>query len=224
MKENRSYRIYLADIRPLLDETLQQRVYDRLSRERQEKADRCRFPHARAASLAAGFLMEYALKDQQKQRCHIGYGQSGAPLVLDENGAESGYISLSHSGDFAVCVISDRPVGIDLQKKKTVKIGMLRHFMGQQEQEAFLEQYRKDETEEVLSEEGCDAFLRQWAAKESYMKLTGQGMSMGFDRIRVWQDASGMPVRISDLKQEFPEVGCREHQVQEGYWLNVSIL
>ena len=224
MKENRSYRIYLADIRPLLDENLQQRVYSRLPRERQEKADRCRFPHARAASLAAGFLMEYALKDQKKEHCHIGYGQWGAPLILDENGEESGYISLSHSGDFAACVISDRPVGIDLQKKKAVKKGMLRHFVGQQEQEAFWKQYRKDETQEVLSEEGCDAFLRRWTAKESYMKLTGQGMGMGFERIHVRLDEGGMPVRISDLKQVFPEASCREHQVQEGYWLNVSIL
>lgn len=186
--------IYLSDIRPLYKEELQNAVYQSLPEIRQKKADACRSGQPRAASLAAGFLAQYALEqyaleqyslERDDQGYEIFYEQSGAPRVQAPEGAPNVYISLSHSGDCAVCALCAQPVGIDIQQEKPIKTGMLRHFLTAEEKEFFFKRFQMTGAERELPADAENAFLKDWTAKESYMKLTGQGMSMGFSALTV---------------------------------------
>ncbi len=60
MVQNGKVKIYLADIRPLLDETMQKKALAQLDEVRRQKALSCRQTKQRAASLTAGLLAEEA--------------------------------------------------------------------------------------------------------------------------------------------------------------------
>lgn len=277
--------LYLADIRPLYQEKTQRYVYERLDGTRRKKADACRQPGARAASLAAGFLAQYALRQNGFGGCQISYGEKGQPQVhrerdlaeerhsgkarqsgglkAEERNAEAGvglpFLSLSHSGDYAVCAVADSPVGVDIQKIVPVRSGMLRHFFSEKERRRFEEKYGlregRAETEEplkraaadcvrrgdILPEAAAEEFLRLWTAKESYMKLTGRGMGMGFPGIfadleaGVIGETDGHLDRGGMPEPDMPHRGAkaqarkihaarfREYPAPEGYFLTACI-
>lgn len=248
-------RLYLADIRPLYQEKTQRYVYERLDEIRQKKADACRQPQARAASLAAGFLAQYALLQNGYGNCRISYGEKGQPRTKEGYP----YLSLSHSGDYAVCAIADRPVGVDIQMRVPIRSGMLRHFFSPEERKRFEEKYGLigyptesgsafcDKAEGnvrktfFLPKEAEAEFLRLWTAKESYMKLTGIGMGMGFagicadlDKGTIWQsrmDQKGCEVqeagKVRAEAEHASEEGIaaflREYPAPEGYFLTACI-
>lgn len=292
--ENGRVRIYAADIRPLFEEETYRKAYERIPAGRQRKADACKTQRAKAASLAAGLLAEYALSGYGKAQAEAAWadipvlalcgepaGQqsfrvacepSGRPVVLpaestvttggaatglrtllegapDEaaallEGAPDGtaaflegapdetaaflnpasdgtapsvpYISLSHSGDYAVCALSDAPVGVDVQQSVPVRVGALRHFFCEEERTAFLARHVRPEGR-FLSEEAAEEFLRLWTAKESYMKLTGKGMSLGFANIRADWDAG----TICCSKTDMPRAVWKEYGTLPGYYLSV---
>lgn len=232
-------RLYEADIRPLYEKNTGQKVYAYVDEDRRRKADACKQPQGRAASLAAGFLARYALVQNGYGKYCIYYGEKGQPLLRKEGTADGQgpWISLSHSGDYAVCALSDLPVGVDIQKLEPVRIGMLRHFFAEEERMQFVRRFgleglweswcscrmntdhiaerAKGEKAPFLPKEAAREFLRLWTVKESYMKLTGAGMGLGFpglsvdlERGMVWEK-NGVPSP------------CRiwEYRAPEGYFL-----
>lgn len=219
-------RIYLADIRPLYQEDMQKRVYERLDETRRRKADACKQPGAKAASLAAGFLAQHALWDNGYADWKVCYGKTGQPFVRRECMTEQApYISLSHSGDYAVCAISSRPVGVDIQKIQPVRYNMLRHFFAEEEECAFRKRcgLEGSTTERAfLPEEAAREFLRLWTVKESYMKLAGTGLSLGLSNVAVDLERAEAWLKLSA-----PEVRrrcrIRELKAPDGYLLSVCI-
>lgn len=211
--------LFLADVRPLCEEKLLRKVYGMAAEERREKADRCRNPKAKAASLTVGLLAEYALRKYGCGSCRIGYAPGGQPLVRTTDGREAPvFISLSHSGDYAVCALARRPVGVDIQKIQSVRAGMLRHFFAQEERTAFREAWAVKE-EDFLPEGAQEIFLRSWTAKESYMKLTGSGMAAGFANLTADLEKG---ITYPDGKREEAAV-LREHPAPEGYFLTSCV-
>lgn len=211
--------LYLADIRPLYEEELQQRVYVLMGEERRKKADRCKNQKAKAASLTVGLLAEYALQKYGCGPCRIGFAPGGQPKVQTAESREPVFISLSHSGDYAVCALASRPVGVDIQKKQPVRAGMLRHFFTQEERTAFKKTWAIEE-EGFLPERAQEIFLRSWTAKESYMKLSGLGMSAGFDNLTA--DLERGIIYPCGRREE--AAALREHPAPAGYFLTSCIL
>lgn len=82
--------------------------------------------------------------------------------------------NVSHSGKYWICAISKQDVGIDIQQcvpdKDYAKIAD-RFFEKREINYLFDCDYRE--------------FYKIWAAKESYVKLLGEGISMGFDTFSV---------------------------------------
>ncbi|MBQ7839289.1 MAG: 4'-phosphopantetheinyl transferase superfamily protein [Lachnospiraceae bacterium] len=236
MLEEGRIRIYLADVRPLYEETLQRKVYEKLPEVRQKKADACKMLSARAASLAVGFLAEYAVRQEELSYEEIFYEAGGRPVVKRRKGQQPLYISLSHSGDYAVCALCRQPVGVDIQQGKKIRTGMLRHFMTPKEAAEFCRYYEIDSKSYLLddvreknapcsdgiqpergflSREATEAFFRDWTAKESYMKLTGKGMSLGFSNLTVdWKNR-----RISEKTADNKSARLFWVQAPEGYFM-----
>lgn len=226
-------RLYLADIRPLYKEKTWRYVYAHMDGERRQKADACKVPQARAASLAAGFLAQYALTQNGYMGCSVCYGLNGQPQVRKkherdgkDNPVDSPvYISLSHSGDYAVCALADIPVGVDIQKRGPVRAGVLRHFFGDEEREAFERHYAlpdcsSEEKKPVfLPDMAAEEFLRLWTAKESFMKVTGEGMKMGFANLTA--DLLNGVIREREGLRRGGMV--REYKAPEGYYLTACV-
>lgn len=198
-------KVYLADVRPLLSDRVYEQVIHLVPESRREKADALQGRRAKAASLAAGFLAKYALRQLGFSDREVCYPKAGQPVV---KGDPPLFLSLSHSGDYAACTVSAVPVGVDIQEIRPVRFGVLRHFFEEDQCREFKRQCRLSDGADMLTGDSLLLFMRYWAVKESYMKLTGQGMRMGFQNLSlnfqnqsVWEIAHPeRPARFLELK------------------------
>ncbi len=94
------------------------------------------------------------------------------PLHKDERGKPffmgfpSRHFNLSHSGDWAACVLSDKPVGVDLQLHRAQPRRVAQRFTPQEQ--AWLEQ-------------NPAGFFDLWVKKEAYLKALGTGLTRRLD-------------------------------------------
>ncbi len=109
------------------------------------------------------------------------------------------HLSVSHSGEWFICAISNQPVGIDLQEHallhgETYEQALIRYCKIARRffhplEAAFVEIDPKDR------------FFPVWTAKESYVKYTGQGMDQYYDSFCVLDLSPGavspLPTGIS---------------------------
>lgn len=93
-------------------------------------------------------------------------GEHGKPYLQVEG--RSAYFNLSHTGDYIICVLSDREAGIDMEHRGTPRLEVARRFFHPHEVARL---------EAASPEEQRVLFFNYWAAKESYLKFTGSGLS-----------------------------------------------
>ncbi len=110
-------------------------------------------------------LVDYGIENPQILRTAKGKPYIENPVTLDDyDSSTEVHFSVSHSGNYFLCAISDKNIGIDIQemrKANTSKIAK-RYFT---------------EAEIRLVEEGDDReFFYIWARKEAYSKYTGKGL------------------------------------------------
>ena len=84
---------------------------------------------------------------------------SGQPHLI----GSSMHISIAHSGDAVVCAAAETPVGIDIEKIRPTKPGMLQKVCTPEE----LEYAQQEESR----------FFEIWTAKEAYFKMKGTGIT-----------------------------------------------
>ena len=76
------------------------------------------------------------------------------------------HFNLSHCRDAVACVVSDQPVGIDVECIDRYRTLLLNYTMNEQERELV-----------TASPDPATAFIRLWTMKEALLKLTGQGIT-----------------------------------------------
>lgn len=91
------------------------------------------------------------------------YGKSGKPYFDNY----PYFFNISHSGDYVVCALSQREVGIDLQVHRAAG---LERMSGRYFSPAEIEAFMRAEDREAF-------FFRLWTRKEAYGKLTGRGIA-----------------------------------------------
>ena len=123
------------------------------------------------------FLADTLTEAYQKLKKQLVYGTHGKPALSD---SFSPHFNISHSGKYAVCALSEVPCGIDIQEKKELR----NHRIF----EKILSEKEQDEV--LFSTDQAAAFYKYWARKESFLKLTGQGITVDLRGISkpVWQE------------------------------------
>ena len=110
------------------------------------------------------------------------------------------HFSISHSGQYWSCAISDQNIGYDLQehelpKNETHEDMMLRH------QKMAIRFFHPLEAEFVATD--CHYnFLTVWCAREAYVKYTGQGIDKYFSEHCVIPNSADEWYRISGNTKE----------------------
>ena len=100
--------------------------------------------------------------------------EHGKPYLTD---APETYVNWSHSGAYVICAISDREVGIDLQKMdREPGKNLIRKALTLQEQKAY---------EQIEPEKQKKRFYEYWSAKESFLKALGTGFYTSLARFQV---------------------------------------
>ena len=93
--------------------------------------------------------------------------KSGKPFI---SGLPHIHYNISHCAGMVACVFADSPVGVDVEKPRSVKEALIRRVLTKEEQ-SFLYHTASDE------DARAEWFTRFWTLKESYLKYTGAGLS-----------------------------------------------
>jgi phosphopantetheinyl transferase len=89
---------------------------------------------------------------------------------------------------------------------------------------AFLTPFEQARLGATPAADRISQFARMWTIKESFAKLTGQGVALPFERL----DTSFEPPSLIDLVAPGSTAGCRFYQEewklgQETYWLSLAM-
>lgn len=149
-------------------------------------------------------LLQYALRRSKKismsveevQACYT-CGECGKPYL---KGHENIHFNISHCDGWVVCALSDRPVGIDVEKVGTTSPRMAQKMLTEKEQE-YLRQY------EGRAFDYAAVFYRFWTLKESYLKWCGRGFFTDPRQVEFSFVEGGKETKIhcSD-----PDITCRQ--------------
>ena len=125
------------------------------------------------------------------------YGKYGKPYLKDV------YFNLSHSGNYAICALSEREIGCDIQKIKPINRRLLQKCYSLSEQRYVLQPNNEKEQEE--------RYISIWTLKESYLKKRGLGLTKKLDdisfdikdeKIVVWDEGCKRQERFQLLDYE----------------------
>lgn len=190
--------LYLMNVTPFCEESVLQAALPLVEQRRRERIMQSKDNKNRALSLAAGVLLSYAVNrwkidSKRALSCMIQTEVSQVLADLSEAATKKTlcipqtiivangkpylkdcpdiYFNLSHSGEYAVCVIADCEIGVDIQQyRKNIKEGILKKVLHESEKALY----------EACGEEKEAFFYHIWAAKEAYAKYTGEGLAVDF--------------------------------------------
>lgn len=126
-------------------------------------------------------LIEISVKDATARRgkevgpTEVLRGERGAPYL---SGDGMPFVSVSHSGKFTVCAVSDGRVGVDLQ--------ITSPYRGETEDEQaerllrLARRFFHPSETEWIEKDPRGRFFAVWSAKEAYVKYTGSGIDDTF--------------------------------------------
>jgi 4'-phosphopantetheinyl transferase len=153
-------KVYVASI----DNLSYERLYAAADDRRRTKADAMRFLEDKRRCLAAGALLRYALSQLGIGDYQVETEERGKPYLK----GLPVHFSLSHSGSFVLCALSDAPVGCDIQQIQQANGQLARRYFAPGEI-ALLEN--------LPPEQAREQFCRLWVLKESLGKALGCGLN-----------------------------------------------
>lgn len=98
----------------------------------------------------------------------IKYTSNGKPYIE----GNPVFFSVSHSGEHALIVLCDKPVGVDYEIIRERKIS------------AVLSRFTEREIEDISG--STEKFLKNWVAKEAYIKLIGGTLAHDLKRLEFY--------------------------------------
>ncbi len=161
-------RLIYTDVSFLNDDALFAENCARLSAYRQEKVNTFRLRKDKNLSLGAGLLLDYALSPYglREQDMRYGAGENGKPFFKN---APTLHFSLSHSGTKALLALGDSEVGCDAEEITAADLKIAARFFHPEEYAALLA---------APADRQNEAFFRLWTLKESFIKMTGDGLGV----------------------------------------------
>ena len=153
--------VYLNDQVGALDLDL---ALARVSAQRREQALKFRHENGRRLSLAVYLLLMDGLREEYGIQTppEFDYTAEGKPFIL---GRPDIHFSFSHSGNVALCALSNQPVGADVEVPRKITPSLVSYTMNDREQEQI-----------NASADPALRFFYFWTRKEALLKLTGEGI------------------------------------------------
>ena len=189
-------KLYIASSEPLKDSARFERLAQTIPEERREKLKAFRHDGARRLSLAASLLLMHALQDEGLSAGEIAVTAYGKPYLPQQ---PDFHFSLSHSGNMALCAVSNEEVGCDIEIPHGFDPKIARRFFHKTECDWLFAQPEQAQS---------NAFYRLWTCKESFIKAIGLGLSQELDsfavipgeRVKLTQNVDARPWRLCSFK------------------------
>lgn len=142
--------------------------FELMSDERKQAVSRMQVEHKRNLRIAADALCRKAISE------FCGISPADIVFVYNEKGKPYAkglpvHFNISHSGDIAVCAVSESEIGIDIEKIRSVNPRISDKFATEEENEYI-----------STSENG---FFEIWTLKEAYFKCIGTGLDANIKNV-----------------------------------------
>lgn len=177
-------RFYAVDIRTLSDPKYDLTMQKMMSEDRREKCLRYLREDDRKRCVGAWRIICRILQDSGISDNKLTYGINGKPE------ADGIFFNVSHSGNYVIGLFSDVPIGCDIELMTEPPLEIADAYF-----------YCSERAYLNLAEDKKLAFFKLWTIKESYMKMTGEGMSLPLDSFEV---------RLNDNKTSLYRNGERQ--------------
>lgn len=179
-------KLYRININNLDDPLENEEFLNQVNEIRRKKIMRYHMPDDRKRSLAAGIIIKHILNENGLSENSLSCSENGKPL------ADGLFFNVSHSGNYVVGVVSDCEVGCDIEKVSNAPMKVAQHY------------FSPGESEYINSEPDKDrAFFTIWTLKESYMKMTGQGLRLALDSFEILKTVNGFTLGKTPERQCF---------------------
>ena len=208
---------YLFDVSSLNDDSFNKLLLS-VKKYRRDKIEKLGLKESKYLSLGVELLIRKACKD-------FGINYLDEEIVIGEYGKPSFknskyFFNTSHSGKYALCVISDVEVGCDIEEIKDYKQRVAERFFTEKENN-----YLK------ITNDKEALFYRFWTLKESYIKCIGKGFGMSLQSFELDNDGNDIIIKGQDnysfLEQTYDGYQiaiCLKTKEKEKYLHNTSLI
>ena len=166
-----SNRLYLLDVSVLDQEKNFPHWYDLMDENRKNKIDAIKPQKGKLLSLGAGILLKKALENEGITDFELCYKGREKPYL---SGREDVFFNISHSGEMVALGISDKEIGVDIEKVKEFKDSLINYVFNDTDIS-----FAKNLPPEW-------AYTRLWTIKESLMKHSGLGIALVPKKIEIY--------------------------------------
>lgn len=143
--------------------------------------------------------------DLNYQNVTIRTGENGKPFVREF----AGDFNISHSEGWVVCGIDTSAIGVDIEKIQPIDLNIANEFFSPLE---------IDELHSLPENRMLDRFYSLWTLKESYMKMTGEGLSLALNSYAI-SFAQEIPQIIGG--SAFSRIRFKEFEIDKEYKCSV---
>lgn len=137
--------------------------YNQINKSKQTKINTLCDDNEKRRSILGEILLINLLKEQNIDYKEIKFekNKDGKPFIKNFNI----FYSISHSNDYVICGISNKEIGIDIEKIHPLNNKMLNSFCN------------KEEKEYILADDKDKRFIEIFSLKEAYGKCYGFGIN-----------------------------------------------
>lgn len=108
----------------------------------------------------------------EKSQIKFFFDDNGKPFVQN---AEI-FVSISHSENLVICAVSDKPIGVDIERIRKVNPGTARKFCTEREKVYVFGKIPDENDFKTDSEDTLIRLFEIWTKKEAYGKMLGKGI------------------------------------------------
>ena len=183
--------IFILNVSECEEELL--KLLPKISKERISKIEKLYNAQARLLSIASEVILAFSLSENLP----ITYktDKNGKPFI-----PTLPFFNITHSGSLVGCAVSNKQVGLDIEKISRMKMDIARKILSPEEYSA---------SQHLSGAQLQSALCEKWVRKESYLKMTGEGLRRSMSSLNF----SGDSLEGSDIF-------CRTFTLSDGYMLS----
>lgn len=182
---------YILNINSI-NKDLYSKLLNNIKEYRKEKITKLSLEKSKYLSLGVELLIKKACID-------FGIDYDLMELEFNENGKpyfknSKYFFNTAHSGEYAICVISDKEVGIDIEEIKDFKNKVAERCFTKKENKYL-----------GVTNDKVDLFYRFWTLKESYVKCIGSGLSIPLNSFELDSNDNNIIIKGKENYQFFEQ-------------------
>ena len=170
--------------------------------------------HDREMALISQILLRHIFINDYKikiDKIRILNGLHGKPFIETNRDL---FFNLSHSGNWVFLAVSNKEVGVDIEKEKEIEINTAINFFSREEYN-----YLQNQKGEKANSE----FFKIWTLKESYVKALGLGLYKPLRSFTVITNHEEVKLRDSETPENNTAWNWEYLQIKKGYHLSVCM-